>query len=179
MGLSLAGLALNLLPRLRGTPGLLTAFQPAAAQRSVTSRGAPPPLAQAAAPSPSSAAEAPPLLRRECLDVVRRAPRVDLAFADASGGRWRKQHPHLGATGEDGETFGYVPDEEFLRRDPPPFGLAGYKKTLSRTCSVRDDHYRMLGRVSVAERGRAEGTPRVRMSRATAGSGRSSRRGGT
>jgi glycoprotein-N-acetylgalactosamine 3-beta-galactosyltransferase len=86
-------------------------------------------------------------LREECLDVVRRAgPPVDLAYEDVTGGH--VDHPHLGATYEDGTTFGYVPDVGALRRDPPPFRLGGggdgEEALLARACSTRDSDNKVL-----------------------------------
>jgi glycoprotein-N-acetylgalactosamine 3-beta-galactosyltransferase len=80
-------------------------------------------------------------LRKECLDIVRRAgPPVDVAYEDVSGGHLG--HPHRGATHEDGKTFGYVPDEAALHRGPPRFRLGGAR--LARACSQRDSHRKLL-----------------------------------
>jgi hypothetical protein len=137
MGLPLAGLVLNVFHLLKGRPNLPTLSVPS--HRALAS----PPL--------TSAPSIP--LRRECLEVVQRASPIEVAFVDARGGH--REHPHLGATHEDGKTFGYVPDETWLQRDPPPFRLAGDERRLSSSCAMKDDHYKMLRRVVVGRNGSA------------------------
>jgi hypothetical protein len=75
-----------------------------------------------------------------CLQIVQRAPRVNLTFLNVSGGH--RNHPHLGGTYEDGATFGYVHDETALRRDPPPIRYEADE--LREGCLVRDDNHIVL-----------------------------------
>lgn len=88
-------------------------------------------------------------LCKECLKIVQRAQPIDLSFLDVSGGH--KDHPHRGATYEDGKTFGYVHDETSLRQNPPPFRYELLEEELKRACSVRDNDYKMIteGKVHV------------------------------
>jgi hypothetical protein len=76
-----------------------------------------------------------------CLGTVQRAGRRNVTFLDVSGGRG--EHPHLGATYEDGTTFGYVHDETALKRDPPPFRY-GPDGDLREACLIRDENHIVL-----------------------------------
>ena len=59
----------------------------------------------------------------ECLQIVQRAPPVNLDYVNVSGGHL--EHPHMGARVEftNGTSAYYVHDETRLRRNPPPFGM--------------------------------------------------------
>lgn len=57
-------------------------------------------------------------LREENMGIVARASPVKLAYVDVSGNH--AEHPHKGAMDEN-DNFGYVHDETFLVKSPPPF----------------------------------------------------------
>jgi hypothetical protein len=78
-------------------------------------------------------------LRAENLDIVQNAKPISIAFVDVSGGH--KDHPHLGATFENG-TLGYIHDETALHRNPPPFEYDDEK--MKKACTLRDNNYRMM-----------------------------------
>jgi glycoprotein-N-acetylgalactosamine 3-beta-galactosyltransferase len=71
------------------------------------------------------------------LEIVSKAKPVDLAYVDVSGGH--KEHPHLGALDENGNS-GYIHDEAALRKNPPPFEFAN----LDTACKRHDNNYKML-----------------------------------
>jgi hypothetical protein len=75
----------------------------------------------------------------ECLKIIQQAQPIDIAYVDVSGGH--KEHPHMGATDEEGN-FGYVADETALRKNPPDFHMAG--EELISECAKRDNNYKML-----------------------------------
>ena len=57
-------------------------------------------------------------LREENMGIVARASPVKLAYVDVSGNH--AEHPHKGAM-DGNDNFGYVHDETFLVKSPPPF----------------------------------------------------------
>jgi hypothetical protein len=78
-------------------------------------------------------------LRAENLKIVEQANPIDIAFEDVSGGH--KEHPHLGATDENG-VLGYIHDETALRKNPPSLSIEDSE--LRKFCEIRDDNYRMM-----------------------------------
>ena len=78
----------------------------------------------------------------ECLQIVQRAPPVNLDYVNVSGGHL--EHPHMGARVEftNGTSAYYVHDETRLRRNPPPFGMNHEDLVLA--CQKRDNNFRML-----------------------------------
>lgn len=78
-------------------------------------------------------------LCNECLEIIQKAKLVDISYVDVSDGH--KEHPHKGATDENGN-FGYVHDETALRRNPPSFTWDELE--LNAACTKRDNNYRML-----------------------------------
>jgi hypothetical protein len=77
-------------------------------------------------------------LCRECLEIVQRAPPMDISFVNVSDGF--KQHPHKGALDVDGNPF--VPDETALRRHPPLLNLSNDE--LREQCNRHDDDHAMI-----------------------------------
>ena len=78
-------------------------------------------------------------LREENLRIVGQAKPVSISFEDISGGH--KEHPHMGATDENG-VLGYIHDETALRRDPPPLEID--ETQMKKFCGTKDNHYRMM-----------------------------------
>jgi hypothetical protein len=74
-----------------------------------------------------------------CLEIVQKAKPIDLSFVDVSNGH--KEHPHLGATDEQGN-IGYIHDETALRKNPPPLNYPDDE--LREACLKRDNNYKML-----------------------------------
>jgi hypothetical protein len=72
--------------------------------------------------------------------IVQRASPVALKYVDASGGH--VEHPHLGATDEDGK-FGYIHDETALRANPSQFNFKNDDER-NRLCKTGDPNYIML-----------------------------------
>jgi len=79
-------------------------------------------------------------LGEENMGIVAKASPVKLAYVDASGGH--VQHPHRGATDENGN-YGYVHDETALRKNPPEFKFAD-KNERSGLCKKGDPNWKML-----------------------------------
>jgi hypothetical protein len=75
----------------------------------------------------------------ECLKIVQKAKPVDITYVDVAGEH--KEHPHMGATDENGN-LGYIHDETALRKNPPPFAFEG--EALRNACLRRDNNYKML-----------------------------------
>lgn len=79
-------------------------------------------------------------LRRENLEIVQMAVPINTSYVDVSDDH--KEHPHMGAKGEDGK-LGYIHDETALRRNPPAFSFES-KKEEEMACAPRDSHWKMM-----------------------------------
>jgi hypothetical protein len=86
-------------------------------------------------------------LRAENLKIVKQASPIDVTFEDVAGGH--KEHPHLGATDDNG-ILGYIHDETALRKNPPPLKID--HSQMSKFCDTRDDHYRMMHERIIVDR---------------------------
>ncbi|KAL3917680.1 MAG: hypothetical protein SGILL_004598, partial [Bacillariaceae sp.] len=86
-------------------------------------------------------------LREENSKIVGHASPISISFEDVSGGH--KEHPHMGATDENG-VLGYIHDETALRRDPPTLEID--ESLMKKFCTSHDNHYRMMKERIVVDR---------------------------
>lgn len=78
-------------------------------------------------------------LRAENLEIISKAKPISIAFEDVSGDH--EEHPHMGATDENG-VLGYIHDETALRMNPPPLEIDDSQ--MGKFCKSRDDNYKMM-----------------------------------
>ncbi|KAG7362007.1 hypothetical protein IV203_025673 [Nitzschia inconspicua] len=71
--------------------------------------------------------------------IVSHAKPINIEYVDVSDGN--KEHPHLGATDENGR-IGYIHDETALRKNPPSLKIDDSQ--MNKFCKSRDEHFQMM-----------------------------------